>query len=226
MKLVLAILLVAATFANISVQASEEPTRFIERKSEGWFFYKDPKELPPTPPVILVPQNPADTTRKALTKDQQEPFSVTWLRENMPKLLDAAIDNPSKENVEAYMYAQRVAMDKSQRYAEMTTRVVAADPFLDENNRVPIATYTKPFFLRNAQAGISDALKHVAKVGGLWVFFDSKCSFCQPQVNTVQEIAKQYGFVTKFISMDGKTLPNVPEFVPNAGQASMAAAKT
>lgn len=139
----------------------------------------------------------------------------------MPKLLDAAIDDPSKENVEAYLYAQRVAMDKSQRYAEMTTRVVAADPFLDENNRVPIATYTKPFFLRNAQAGVTEALKHVATVGGLWVFFDSKCEFCRPQVNTVQKLAKEYGFVTKFISMDGKPLPNVTEFENNTGQASI-----
>lgn len=30
----------------------------------------------------------------------------------MPKLLDAAINDPTKENVEAYLYAQRVAMDK------------------------------------------------------------------------------------------------------------------
>lgn len=221
MKPVFAMLLGAMAIGHLSAHASEEPSRFIERKSEGWFFYKDPKELPPPPPPIIVPPKPVEPAKKAPEKDQQEPFSVSWLRENMPKLLDAAIDDPTKENVEAYMYAQRVAMDKSQRYAEMTTRVVAADPFLDENNRVPIATYTKPFFLRNAQAGISDALTHVAKVGGLWVFFDSKCSFCQPQVNTVQEIAKQYGFVTKFISMDGKTLPNVPEFVNNTGQASI-----
>lgn len=42
MKLVLAFLLGATTLTNASVQANEEPTRFIERKSEGWFFYKDP----------------------------------------------------------------------------------------------------------------------------------------------------------------------------------------
>lgn len=88
----------------------------------------------------------------------------------MPRFLDAAINNPTKENVETYLYAQRVAMDKSQRYAEMTQRVVAADPFLDENNRVPIAAYTKSFFLRQFNAGNAEALKHIAKVGGLWVF--------------------------------------------------------
>ena len=213
--------LTIAVLSNVAYADTESGSpRFIERKAEGWFFYKDPKENPPPPPLIR--QEPKAPTGKPASKEPTvQPFSVSWLRENMPKLLDAAIDDPSKENVEAYLYAQRVAMDKSQRYAEMTTRVVAADPFLDENNRVPIATYTKPFFLRNAQAGVTEALKHVATVGGLWVFFDSKCEFCRPQVNTVQKLAKEYGFVTKFISMDGKPLPNVTEFENNTGQASI-----
>lgn len=211
---------ILSTASGHAADAEDTSPRFIERKAEGWFFYKDPKEQPPPPP--LLPQKPAPAeTKPAQEKNKLEPFSVSWLRINMPKLLDAAIDDPTKENVEAYLYAQRTAMDKAQRYAEMTTRVVAADPFLDENNRVPIATYTKPFFLRNAQAGVTEALKHVASVGGLWVFFDSKCDFCRPQVNTVQKIAKEYGFVTKFISMDGKSLPNIPEFEHNTGQASI-----
>jgi conjugal transfer pilus assembly protein TraF len=217
---VLTLLTLAALPSVVYADIESGSPRFIERKAEGWFFYKDPKETPPPPPLIR--QEPKAPDGKPDSKEPTvQPFSVSWLRENMPKLLDAAIDDPSKENVEAYLYAQRVAMDKSQRYAEMTTRVVAADPFLDENNRVPIATYTKPFFLRNAQSGVTEALKHVATVGGLWVFFDSKCEFCRPQVNTVQKLAKEYGFVTKFISMDGKALPNVTEFEKNTGQASI-----
>lgn len=216
-------LVLATTIAGLAglahADTGDVSPRFIERKSEGWFFYKDPKEQAP-PPLVQPPKQPEPAPAKQ-EKPKEEPFSVSWLRENMPKLLDAAIDDPTKDNVEAYMYAQRVAMDKSQRYAEMTTRVVASDPFLDENNRVPIASYTKPFFLRNAQAGVKEALKHVATVGGLWVFFDSKCNFCRPQVNTVQHLAKEYGFVTKFISMDGGTLPNVKDFVKNTGQAGI-----
>ncbi|ABO59639.1 type-F conjugative transfer system pilin assembly protein TraF (plasmid) [Burkholderia sp. SFA1] len=206
---------------------AQEPTdqsgRFLERKSEGWFWYKDPKdevkkEVPPPPPP---PPSPEVDAKQQPAEKPDQPFSVEWLRKNMPRFLDAAINNPTKENVETYLYAQRVAMDKSQRYAEMTQRVVAADPFLDENNRVPIAAYTKSFFLRQFNAGNAEALKHIAKVGGLWVFFDSKCEYCRPQANSVQEITKKYGFVTKFISMDGKGLPNVTEFVKDKGQAKL-----
>ena len=91
-------------------------------------------------PVAPKNSKPADAS--------EEPFSAKWLQQNMPKLLERAIDSPNKENVEAYLYAQRVAMDKSQVYAESARRVVASDPFLDENNRVPLSTYAKPSFLK------------------------------------------------------------------------------
>ncbi|RZI60424.1 MAG: conjugal transfer protein TraF [Pseudomonas sp.] len=211
-------LLFAAVALSLPAMAQEEPAagQFFSRKSEGWYWYIDPRdEVKPEPPKVQPPKPSAKTAEPA----KAAPFSVEWLRTNMPKLLDAAINDPTKENVEAYLYAQRVTMDKSQRYAEQSQRVVAADPFLDENNRVPIASYTKPFFLRQAQEGKLEALKHVATVGGLWVFFDSKCNFCQPQVNTANELAKKYGLITKFISMDGKGLPNVKQFVRDSGQA-------
>nr|WP_314622027.1 conjugal transfer protein TraF [uncultured Noviherbaspirillum sp.] len=211
-------LLFAAVAFSLPAMAQEEPAagQFFSRKSEGWYWYIDPRdEVKPEPPKVQPPKPSAKTAEPA----KAAPFSVEWLRTNMPKLLDAAINDPTKENVEAYLYAQRVTMDKSQRYAEQSQRVVAADPFLDENNRVPIASYTKPFFLRQAQEGKLEALKHVATVGGLWVFFDSKCNFCQPQVNTANELAKKYGLITKFISMDGKGLPNVKQFVRDSGQA-------
>jgi conjugal transfer pilus assembly protein TraF len=211
-------LLFAAVALSLPAMAQEEPAagQFFSRKSEGWYWYIDPRdEVKPEPLKVQPPKPAAKTSEPA----KAAPFSVEWLRTNMPKLLDAAVNDPTKENVEAYLYAQRVTMDKSQRYAEQSQRVVAADPFLDENNRVPIASYTKPFFLRQAQEGKLEALKHVATVGGLWVFFDSKCNFCQPQVNTANELAKKYGLITKFISMDGKGLPNVKQFVRDSGQA-------
>ena len=192
--------------------------RFFDRKSEGWYWYLDPKDQPPEEkaPAVVPSGKPAHAKPAPAKK---EPFSVEWLRENMPKLLDTAVNNPTKENVEAYFYAQRVAMDKSQRYAEQARQVVANDPVLDENNRVPIAAYTKPFFLRETQEAKDIALKHVASVGGLWVFFDSKCKFCQPQANSVAELSKKYGILTNFISMDGKGLPNIPQFSRDKGHA-------
>ena len=214
------LLLLALVACALPAIAQEEggTGRFFDRKSEGWYWYIDPKDQPPEEkaPAVVPSDKPAHAKPVAAKK---EPFSVEWLRENMPKLLDAAVNNPTKENVEAYFYAQRVAMDKSQRYAEQARQVVANDPFLDENNRVPIASYTKPFFLRETQEAKDVALKHIASVGGLWVFFDSKCKFCQPQANSVAELSKKYGILTNFISMDGKGLPNIAQFSRDKGHA-------
>jgi conjugal transfer pilus assembly protein TraF len=194
-----------------------QPDRFWHRKAEGWFWYHDPKDeeaVKPSP----VPEAQAPAAK---LEPKKTPFSVEWLREHMPKVLDAAIDNPTKENVEANLYLQRVALDKAQRYANMTRRVVAGDPFLDENNRVPMSTYAQPIFLRQHAKATVEALRYVATQAGLWVFFDSKCEFCRPQANTVQQFAKEYGFITRFISMDGAGLPNVTEFSVNQGQAQL-----
>jgi len=191
--------------------------RFFDLKEEGWFWYHDPKDEKKKAPKEQKPEPVA--AAPAMKKD--EPFSVKWLRKNMPVLLDNAIDDPSKDNVEAYLYAQRVAMDKGQRYAQMTQRVVYSDPFLDENNRVPMSSFAKPFFLRSVSGATEEALKHLAKVGGIWVFFDSKCDFCKTQAVTAEALRKQYGFNVKYISMDGKGLPNIPEWVKDNGHAAM-----
>lgn len=205
--------------AQDAAGGDDAPGRFIERKAEGWFWYKDPKDAPKPPaPKASAPA----AARSAQPADAgQEPFSAKWLQQNMPKLLEAAIDNPTKENVEAYLYAQRVAMDKSQTYAEKARSVVASDPFLDENNRVPLSTYAKPSFLKGVESAKTDALKHLTTVGGLWVFFDSKCEFCRPQIFSVQELARKHGFYTKFISLDGVGVPELKTFEKDNGHAKL-----
>lgn len=221
------ILLFFLFFSNIcaaqETDTAQSNANFLKGSQDGWFWYKDPKELPPkvkketTPPGGLEKNQP-------LPKKPLEPFTVEWLRKNMDKLQERAIDNPTKENVSAYMYAQRVAMDKSQNYAEKVQEVVAADPFLDENNRVPIASFAAAQFDRGVTQGKEDALKNIATKGGLWVFYDSKCNFCAPQVNTVKEVSKKYGFSTKFIAMDNNGIKGLLEkgqWIKESGQAKM-----
>jgi conjugal transfer pilus assembly protein TraF len=184
---------------------------FFDRKGEGWFWYKDPKEKKPTKPLPATPAPAASQPKK------DEPFSVAWLRKNLPIFREHAIDSPTKENIETYMYAQRVAMDKSQNFAEATQRVVYADPFLDENNRVPLSSFAKPAFLLSVDKSGNEALNELAKTGGLWLFFDSKCDYCKVQAHILKQVAKKHGFLTKFISLDGKGIPEIPAFVQDNG---------
>jgi conjugal transfer pilus assembly protein TraF len=180
--------------------AAQAESGFFSGSEDGWFWYKDPndarlKKKPADAPAAPKPDRPEET-----------PFSVAWLRKNMSRLLESAIDDPKKENVEAYLYAQRIAFDKAQNYANMTQKVVYSDPYLDENNRVPMSTFARPFFLRAEAAAQNDGLKYLAERSGLWLFYDSKCDMCRLQAYTIEEIRKQFPFPVKYISLDGRPL--------------------
>lgn len=193
--------------------------RFLERKGEGWYWYQDPKDVKAKKPKpVPAPDVKADAGKK---ESKDEPFSVAWLHKNLPIFRERAIDKPTKENIESYMYAQRVAMDKAQNFAEATQRVVYSDPFLDENNRVPLSTFAKPAFLLSVEKSGNDALNELARSTGLWMFFDSQCGYCKVQATILNRVAKKHGFLTKFISMDGKGMPEIPDFVKDNGHVEM-----
>ncbi len=156
-------------------------------KGDGFYWYKkqvDPEVVKPEEPPkpVAAPATPAKPVKKLPSA-----MSTEWLRENMPKLRDIAIDNPTKENVANYMYAQRVVLDKSQNFASAVKEVVATDPFLDENNRVPFSQYAQVFQLREISKAKVDILNHLSNLTGIWVFVDTpdKCSGCESYVNDV-----------------------------------------
>ncbi len=208
-----------------SQEAIEKPPKpFYEEKEEGWFWKKTPPEPPvikpqkplPKPPEVVVKPSPAPVEKK---DESKKPFSVAWLRKNMQILMDRAIDEPTPENIAAYMYAQRVAMDKSQVFAEGAQRVVLSDPFLDENNRASMATFGRMLTMQTENAAKETILKRLTKVSGLWFFYDSECSYCVDMADTMINFQAAYGFNTKFVSMDGRPIKGIKNWVKDQGQA-------
>lgn len=203
-------LVLAAPLAN----AGRLGESFYGGRDEGWFFYKDPRELKEKepPPIPVLPPPPEPETKEAKPEEKKEGpqlFSVKWLRENLDKLRDLAIDNPTPENVRAFYYAQRVMLDKADRFATVSQQVVLSDPLLDENNRFPIAKAAQDQVLRMEKQAKKDALKFLAEKTGIWFFFDTKCSYCAMQVGVVNHLAKELNFPVKAVSLDGQTLPNL-----------------
>lgn len=211
MKKHFAIVLLMAVVSTAWAQRTNQG--FYGGKEEGWFWYKDPREAkeklvpppqiqPPSPP----PQAPAQTPA---APDRVPTFSVKWLRENLDKLRDVAIDDPSPENVRAYYYAQRVMLDKADKFATASQQVVLSDPYLDENNNFPYASTARNSVMKLRDSAKKEGLKYLTEKVGLWFFFDSKCSFCSMQLSVVKHLAQDYGFLVKAISLDGKSLPGL-----------------
>lgn len=200
---------VFAIFGNANAQQSARiSTQFEDFKGDGYYWYKQDPE--PAKPKIAPPK-PPQAPPAVPAKEAVKPLSAEWMRASMPKLLDAAVDNPTKENVANYMYAQRVLLDKSQNFSEKVKEVVATDPFLDENNRVPIAQFAQPGFVRGVKAGQDEVLNYLGSHGGIWVFVDGpdKCSACAEYVSNIlvgfdhaKGVASQYKFHLREININ------------------------
>jgi hypothetical protein len=108
-----------------------EAAGFYFREQEGWFWYErepepSPEPQPAPPPPQPAPPEPAP--RSATTPEGPKPLSAQWLREHLGEYRDAAIDDPTPQNVALYLYLQRVALDKSSRFAAASQRAVQLDP--------------------------------------------------------------------------------------------------
>lgn len=192
---------------------------FFKRGSEGYFWYQDPPPvLEEEAPIAEVPIEPNESVESPVDQGQKTtPFSTAWLRDNIPVLLERAMDSGRREDMEAYLYAQRLALDKAQNFAHLQTLVVSTDPLLDENNRVPFASFIRQAVLSDRDSTKSDVTKYLSEKGGLLMFFDSKCAFCAQQLPLVQHLGENFGFEIRYISVDGIALPGMQEWIPDNG---------
>jgi len=211
----------------------ESTPRFYERKAEGWFWYDDPifleeeieEEPEPEPIIEIVTPEPTEPDEAFEEPSELGPpiFSTAWIRENLPIYLDIAIDNPTVENVQAYMYLQRLMFDKSERFALTTQRVVTGDPMLDETTRRPLATFAAKALDTKASQLQNEALRELAEKAGIFFFFSSNCVECNQQAPLIKSLQDNLGFAVVPISIDGKAAHDFPwqEFKTDEGQAQI-----
>ncbi|WPL23167.1 conjugal transfer protein TraF [Thiorhodovibrio frisius] len=216
-----------------TVHAQTEPTspRFYERGAEGWFWYaeqppepEEELEPPPDPPPTPAPEEVAEQPPAPETPSNQPgptPLSAAWLRANLERYRDVAIDDPSPQNVSLYLYLQRLAIDKAERFAEASQRAVWSDPFLDETTRRPLATFAANLVNREAANQRDQALTKTAQVAGLWFLYRSDCPYCEAQAPLLELLTNRYGLDVQAIALDGRPLPSgfFPNFRTDSGQA-------
>ena len=185
---------------NNGEQESKSGKEFYKDRADGWHWYEDPPvpvEEPEeeTPPPVAAPAAP--------TTAQPAPLSAEWLRTTLPMLRDAAIDDPTDDNVSAYFYAQRIMMDKAQRFSDKAQQVVTRDPLLDENLRLPFASAAKVAMLSSANDAKRDIVSGLTEEIGLWFFFDETCAYCKNQVLPINELVRKHGVTVQVIHKQG-----------------------
>ena len=207
---------------------------FYEDKERGWFFYEDPgvDAQAPVENTVQPAQKPPPVEDKKTPPPTKspgaKPLSAEWFRKNMERYRDKAIDEPTPDNVSAYMYLQRVVLDKAETFSQVSQQVVMADPVLDENSRRPTATFGAFAMDDSAAKGTEKAAKKLAEIAGLWVFYASNCEFCVKEAGVVKGLANAYGFKVLPIALDGLPLPGgeFPNFTIDRGQAKKLGVET
>lgn len=200
---------------------------YYEGKEEGWFW----RELfPAAQPPALEPETEAtdasveEPVQEAPIQSeaaQPRPLSPEWMRAKLPEYRDRALEQPTPDNVRAYFYLQRYAMDMAERFALVAQKVVLADPSLDENTRRPISTYGGQVFDEVARENTLRVATRIASLAGMWYFYKSDCPYCRAQNPILERLQHRIGLVVLPIALDDRAMPEAPfgRFVPNKGHA-------
>lgn len=154
-------------------------------------------------------KEPAPAPAKESPKPKEELVDVAWLRKNYPIIEARAIDNPTQENMEAMGYTKRITLDKASRYQQAYTELLRTDPWLNENNRIPYASSGAQSVAAANYTAQRDAVKEMAKVGGLILFIDGKCRHCAAQIPVVDMVREQFGMNVLVVSTDGTKPTNL-----------------
>lgn len=219
-SLIAASLALSASTAHAAGGAATSP---YNRSNTGWHFYEPVKprvpkvepevrptlpELPATPPPPSEPAGPA-------------PLSAAWITKNLPRLREAALDNPSPENVELVAYLERLSLDKAERYAQARQRTVIDNPALDEYARSPLTAVQRAAAETTMSGAKQQALATIAQRAGLWYFYSSQCPYCAKQDPILDRFQGRTGVSILPISLDGGPLASRSNkaFVVNQGQA-------
>lgn len=214
-----AFLLVSACWATAH---ASESGRYFERKEEGWFWknWSSPQEkqkpAEPLPPPLPTPAAPESAKPAG-----PAPLSTAWLRQNLEHFRDNAIDHPSEENVLAYKYLERLAIDRASRYAAAEQKSIVLDPILDESRRAPRSEFARGVSDRVAEANRDAVLKKIADGTGIWFFYRSDCPYCEREAPILVAMERLFGFNVTAISLDHLPLPSglYPDFIVDEGQS-------
>ena len=198
-------LVLAVVSAAAWAQGVATTDNYLKNREEGWFWYQvEPEPSPPPKPPKEEKKLAAMPSVIKIEKPKVEPMSVEWFQKEYPKILDAALDDPSPENVQKYRYVTRVMLDKASNFTRTFQRESLLDPMLDESVRSPFSSGMRGSYQRWSNEQKQKATEAISKKAGLWVFLDDKCPFCALQYPIVARTAKERGFEVTYITPDGK----------------------
>lgn len=184
---------------------------FWNKNSEGYFWYAKEPEKPPVKksekkkkePVQIVVNKPPVQKPSEPQEVPPKIGSFDWISENIKVYRKAAINNPTVANVQAYLYVQRLALDRAEEFSNAGKFAVLGDPLLDESARYPVlAGITQNQRQAYISAENKRLLKRMYKNTGVFFIFKNVCFLCDKQANVLALAKKFYGLNVQAIAVD------------------------
>ena len=181
--------------------------RWLDRNKEGWFYYQEEteppeeeKKEPPSPPPVPPPMAKSANVQES----GPAPLSSAWIRQNIQLYLDSAIDHPTVENVSAYLYLQKYAMDKSFAFMDANQKATMGHTDFDAINIRPTATFANRQLDDEASHNSDRVLTRISQYSGLFFFTDDS-EFSRIQTGIINMLSRNYAFDIVTISTKALT---------------------
>ena len=205
-----AAILLAAALAALSLPAAPAGPSYWERdiwqEPDRPFLYYGIKETPQED----SPQG------KAKEKPLSAIETLAGLKAERERRLEAAVMNPSRENILAYLEVNAFVQEKSARFADAWRDALLQSPHLDWTAAHPTANFASTAISRQRQEDIEGELRRLPKdVWGLVLFADGS-QLSELMAPVADRFAAGYGFELVRLSVAG-TLPFLPLALDAAG---------
>lgn len=211
-----------------------ENTSPFKTDGQGFYFYtplqlKEQEEpTPPTPPAE-APKPEPEAPKPSPVPVGPKAFSSAWIRINLPKYQEAAMDSCAggvtsqkcRVATKAYMYVQQTGLDMAARFAQSFAMVTVGDTFLDPASAERSSAggrFANDIEQAKATQEIYDRLSQTT---GLIYFYRSDCPYSKKFSPQLKQFEKETGMAVLPIAMDNAPPPGAhwDNWRPNNGLA-------
>ena len=195
-----------------------------DRVQTGWNFYCDPPEEEPEPEQPAPAPKPEAKPEEAPAEETEKPKSYTEQIEEFRKELDEikyrAVLEPTPENVQAYMEAQKNMSAMAAKFTDQWQRVLFKTPDLDINTRFPMTQMGGAVYQDQIRVARENSLKEAAANLGFMVIVEDSavCGLCTPQLEVIKRMQANFGIEPIVVTVDGSFHPLYPNAVVDTGQ--------
>ena len=202
--------------ASSAVFSSDPP------HSLGWHFYCDRAEgeETPEPEAGKKPAPEIDRTQPAETENQEESAvrRIRELRKDLEEARAAAILDPTRENVAAYLHLQQAALERASTFSDAFRRTVWTTPELDYTLERPVGALAKRLWSDERRAERDGVLAKLGERYGLIYLGEAGCAGCRVFGPLLRAFSMRHGLDVLAVSLGGGPLEGWPEAAPDNGR--------